>query len=389
LYTHYASLESKSILDGNDTVIYGSSWSFMRYVTDTYGQSEGGFLGSINKVQNDHGVANVVSKSGKPFSELFGMFSIASLADNYPDVNLTDPKLRLASWNSRNLFQRMSTDLVGSDGAPAYPLAWPLRSRNVSFGNFNTAQAEVSQLRGGGFAAWELSGTQTGPQALAIRSTNGGAAPPLIGMAIVRHPVSQSILSTSVRSIPLALTIFRICSAPVLLWLAALGREEVFLWLAIAALLSDVLDGALARRLGAASETGRLLDSWADLLIALVSFAGGYAPLAGHHARGRGLLRSGLAALVIPNAWGLLRYRRLLGYHTLSAKSSGVFLATGTVMLFTGVSPVPFRLASFVEVLVAAEYIAISLILPGWTGEMKSAWHAWRYRQGARGGEPA
>jgi len=66
-----------------------------------------------------------------------------------------------------------------------------------------------------------------------------------------------------------------------------------------------------------------------------------------------------------------------------------VFLATGTVMLFTGVSPVPFRLASFVEVLVAAEYIAISLILPGWTGEMKSVWHAWRYRQGARGGEPA
>jgi hypothetical protein len=27
---------------------------------------------------------------------------------------------------------------------------------------------------------------QTGPQALAIRSTSGGAAPPLIGMTIVR-----------------------------------------------------------------------------------------------------------------------------------------------------------------------------------------------------------
>jgi len=191
--------------------------------------------------------------------------------------------------------------------------------------------------------------------------------------------VSQSILSTSVRSIPLALTIFRICSAPVLLWLAALGRERVFLWLAIAALLSDVLDGALARRLGAASETGRLLDSWADLLIALVSFAGATL-LWPDTMREEGVYFAlVLAALVIPNAWGLLRYRRLLGYHTLSAKSSGVLLATGTVMLFTGLSPVPFRLASFVEVLVAAEYIAISLILPGWTGEMKSAWHAWRY----------
>ena len=201
--------------------------------------------------------------------------------------------------------------------------------------------------------------------------------------------MSQSILSTSVRSIPLALTIFRICSAPVLLWLAALGRERMFLWLAIAALLSDVLDGALARRLGASSETGRLLDSWADLLIALVSFAGATLLWPDTMREEAMYFALVLAALVIPNAWGLLRYRRLLGYHTLSAKSSGVLLAIGAVMLFTGLSPVPFRLASFVEVLVAAEYIAISLILPGWTGEMKSAWHAWRYRQGARDGEPA
>ena len=201
--------------------------------------------------------------------------------------------------------------------------------------------------------------------------------------------MSQSILSTSVRSIPLALTIFRICSAPVLLWLAALGRERIFLWLAIAALLSDVLDGALARRLGASSETGRLLDSWADLLIALVSFAGATLLWPDTMREEAMYFALVLAALVIPNAWGLLRYRRLLGYHTLSAKSSGVLLAIGAVMLFTGLSPVPFRLASFVEVLVAAEYIAISLILPGWTGEMKSAWHAWRHRQGARDGEPA
>jgi hypothetical protein len=189
LYDHYASLETKSILDDPlgplDPVIYGSSWSFIRYVTDTYGTSEVAFLSSIIQVQNDHGVANVESKSGKPFSELLGMFSLASTADNYPNVNLTDPKLRLASWNSRDLFQNMSANLT-SGGAQAYPLPWPLRARQVSFGNFNTAQAEVSNLRGGGWAAWELSGVQAGPQALAIRSTNGGVAPPLIGMTIVR-----------------------------------------------------------------------------------------------------------------------------------------------------------------------------------------------------------
>ncbi|NUQ11797.1 MAG: CDP-alcohol phosphatidyltransferase family protein [Gemmatimonadaceae bacterium] len=198
------------------------------------------------------------------------------------------------------------------------------------------------------------------------------------------------MLWSSVRSIPLALTIFRICSAPVLLYLAAVGNERLFLWLAIAALLSDVLDGALARRLGASSETGRLLDSWADLLIALVSFAGATLLWPDTMRREAGFFALVLAALVIPNAWGLLRFRRLLGYHTLSAKSSGVFLAVSAVLLFTGLTAVPFRVAAFVELAVAAEYIAISLMLPDWTGEMKSGWHAWERRRsqaiGARAG---
>lgn len=197
--------------------------------------------------------------------------------------------------------------------------------------------------------------------------------------------MSQSILSSSVRSIPLALTIFRICSAPVLMVLAAMGKERYFLWLAIAALLSDVLDGALARRLGASSETGRLLDSWADLLIALVSFAGATLLWPDTMRQEAGYFALVLAALVIPNAWGLLRFRRLLGYHTVSAKSSGVLLAVGAVLLFTGLTPVPFRVASFVELAVAAEYIAISLVVPEWTGEMKSVWHAWRHRQDSLG----
>jgi phosphatidylglycerophosphate synthase len=198
--------------------------------------------------------------------------------------------------------------------------------------------------------------------------------------------VSQSFLSSSVRSIPTALTVFRLLSAPVLMVLAYMGRERYFLWLAIAALLSDVLDGALARRLGASSETGRLLDSWADLLIALVSFAGATLLLPDTMREEAGYFALILAALVIPNAWGFLRFRRLLGYHTISAKASGVLLAVGAVLLFIGLTPIPFRVAAFIELLVAAEYIAISLILPQWTSEMKSAWHAWRLRRESMSG---
>jgi len=186
LYDHYAALDSKSILDDPfgplDAVIYGSSWSFVRYIADVFSPSEGALFSALNKVQNDHGVSNVVSKTGKPFSELLGMFSLASTADNYPGGTINDPKLRLPSWNSRDLFSNMSANLT-SGGAPAFPLPWPLLTRQVSYGNFNSV---VDQLRGGGWVAWELSGTQTGAQAMAIRSSEGGTAPPLIGMTILR-----------------------------------------------------------------------------------------------------------------------------------------------------------------------------------------------------------
>jgi hypothetical protein len=90
--------------------------------------------------------------------------------------------LKLASWNSRDLFQNMSANIT--DGtSPLYPLVWPLQVRNATFGSI---QSDVNQLRGGGFAAWEISGTQTGPQALAIRSLEGGPAPAMIGMTVLR-----------------------------------------------------------------------------------------------------------------------------------------------------------------------------------------------------------
>ena len=190
LYDHYDALEAHSILDDPngpiDPVIYGSSWSFARWVADTYAPDEGTFFRSLVQVQNDRGVQNITSKSRRPFDELLGLWSLASVADDYPGATINDPRLRLPSWNSRDLFDQMSANLRFTNGAQAFPKAWPLASRPVTFGTFSGVQETVNLLRGGAFAAWELTGTQTAPQVLAIRSPSGGLAPPLIGMAIVR-----------------------------------------------------------------------------------------------------------------------------------------------------------------------------------------------------------
>lgn len=188
LYSFYENVERRSILSSasTDGSIYGSAWSFARWVTDAYPTDEAVFLRSLVQVKNDHGIANIVDKSGHSFAELLGNWSLASLADNYPGGVITDAKLQLESWNSRDLFASMSQFLRYSDGRVAFPKAFPLTIRAVTFGTWAPAQTDVIALPGGSFAAWELSGTQSKPQVIALRAVGGGLPPNNIGLAIVR-----------------------------------------------------------------------------------------------------------------------------------------------------------------------------------------------------------
>ena len=186
LYRHNAANESKSIINSSDIVIYGASWSFARWVTDTYGGDEGTFLRSLVQQKNDRGINNLQLRTGKPWSEMLGYWSLATASDNYPGGTITDPRAQLLSWNTRDIFARMSSGLRFSDGSAAFPRPFPLNVRVMSFGTFPDVARNVFALPGGGFAAWEISGTQSQPQVLAIRATNGGPPPANVGMAVVR-----------------------------------------------------------------------------------------------------------------------------------------------------------------------------------------------------------
>ncbi len=191
LYQHYNASESRTFISNSDAVIYGSAWSFARWVTDNYDNgNETTFLRSLVKQKNDFGVDNVVNRAGRPWSELVGLWSMASLADNYPGGTVNDSRLRLASWNTRDIFSGMNANLVfrNNDGTttPAFPRQWPLNVRTPLFGNFPAAVRDVSNLPGGGFIAWDISGPQAHPQVLAIRSFTGGQPPPNVGMVVLR-----------------------------------------------------------------------------------------------------------------------------------------------------------------------------------------------------------
>lgn len=188
-------------------------------------------------------------------------------------------------------------------------------------------------------------------------------------------------MNANLRQLPNLLSVVRLILSPVIILAAwATGSRPCFLALLAAALLTDALDGFLARRLNAQTDLGRRLDSWGD-----------YATIAAGVA-GIGLLwpdvvRTELAWFVAAVAgifviviYGWLRWGKILGYHTWLAKVMVVLLPASLVALLAEWSAAPFHVTVVLQALCGIEELVIAFLLPGYSGEMKSAWHAWRFR---------
>ena len=75
----------------------------------------------------------------------------------------------------------------------------------------------------------------------------------------------MQIMEPTIYSIPNILSLLRLGLVPVLVGLALAGLGDVFLFILVISLMSDVLDGYLARKLNQTSELGAKLDSWGDV----------------------------------------------------------------------------------------------------------------------------
>jgi len=193
------------------------------------------------------------------------------------------------------------------------------------------------------------------------------------GSPAVRRPAAASLVT-----VPNALSALRLVLAPVLLWLAWTGRPTAFLVTLSVSLLSDLVDGWIARRFRQATPLGTLLDSWGDLATYLT------VPLCAWWLWPE-LIRqewqyvaATVAAYVFPIGLGYLKYRRLTAYHTVGAKLSAVVMGASALLLFVGGPPEPFRVATVILVLAELEEIAITTLLPEWRANVPSLLHARR-----------
>lgn len=179
-------------------------------------------------------------------------------------------------------------------------------------------------------------------------------------------------------NIPNLLSGLRLAAMPVLMLLAWGGERTAFLVLYLCALLSDMLDGYLARRLGQESELGARLDSWGDFALYMSTPVCAWLLWPEIIMREAPYVVMVLASFTLPVLAGFLRYRRLTSYHTWGAKLSAVLMGVSTLLLFVGGPAWPFRLSTFILALAQLEEMAITIVLSEWRSNVPSLVHAVR-----------
>lgn len=183
-------------------------------------------------------------------------------------------------------------------------------------------------------------------------------------------------------SLPNLLSGFRLACAPALLALAWHGATASFLVLFALGLVSDVLDGVLARRLHQETALGARLDQWADFAL-WTSF-----PLAAWWLWPEIVRREAfyvglaLVCLLLPTAVAFAKYRAVPGYHTWTAKLDSVLMGIGVPLLLLFDWPGPFRFAALFLLVCAVDELAITALLPDCRHDVPSAFHAARLRRG-------
>jgi CDP-diacylglycerol--glycerol-3-phosphate 3-phosphatidyltransferase len=176
----------------------------------------------------------------------------------------------------------------------------------------------------------------------------------------------------------------RILSVPVLVVLAYLNKEEPFKWLLLAAVLSDIADGLIARSFKVTSTLGAKLDSIGDALLVVAVVYG----IVVFHQEFVNNYMTWFA--IVLGLWVLtilisfLRYGRIASFHSYAMKVCGYALGIFVMVLFFwGIKPLIFYVAVIISVLAHLEMFVMFWLLPDWAPNVRGVYWILRKRRGS------
>lgn len=195
------------------------------------------------------------------------------------------------------------------------------------------------------------------------------------------HDHSKSQRPANLLTVPNALSAIRLLGSPILVVLAWMDKPYWCLGAFFVLVVTDWLDGRLARLLRQETIFGARLDSAADVFLygcMLLAVSLLHWHLIWQEAIWIGVA---IASYGLSIATAFLKFHHLPSYHTWMAKTSWLFMGIGVLAIFTGWSLWLLRGALAGVVITNVEATAITLILPRWQVNVPSMYHALRIRR--------
>ena len=127
-------------------------------------------------------------------------------------------------------------------------------------------------------------------------------------------------------NIPNILSLYRLFSFPFILYLAILGQESVFVVLFVVNLITDLLDGWIARKFNMQTEIGAKIDSIADIgsfILAVVGMFLFKSEEINYHIISFSLF---IGLFVFSNILSLIKFKRSPSLHLYSWKIGGYIM---------------------------------------------------------------
>ena len=186
------------------------------------------------------------------------------------------------------------------------------------------------------------------------------------------------------RLVPWAMVWLRVVLGPVIAWGARAGWDGRWLGLIVlVALLDDIYDGVLARRWGCDTPRIRLADSVADTVFYL-GVTGALWMREPGVLRANGWLLGMLFGLEgVRYGFDFWKFGKGASYHSYLAKVWGLVMAGAVIeVLSFGGSRGMVGVAIGLGILADVEGLAMSVMLPRWTHDVKTLGVAWRLRRG-------
>ena len=190
------------------------------------------------------------------------------------------------------------------------------------------------------------------------------------------------------KNIPITLILFRLTLAPVIFSLSYFLRGDarsILILLMYVGLISDILDGIVARNLNISTASLRRLDSQTDLIFWLsIGFATYflYPDLIKSHKEYIIIIFMMEALCYVIS---IVKFRKETCTHAFLSKMWGLsLLAAFTALIGFDYAGIPFYTAIVLGFISHLDRILITIILPHWTHDIPSSYHAYLIRKGIK-----